>query len=225
MFTKIIVFFLRPFVGLIRYGALKIMKKFHSPNDKRPVIATSDHILNEIVLPSVFNTFRENKFRELAYFKKLPVSEHDRIFNELEVAGICLTIFYLHAIKPLVKPDNYHFWQDVEEYLPKQLQRALMNYGVDGSNAKLLKQLVEMRREEYEKLAEKICDVSSNKETEFKNLPLEMKRIAAVVQATAVGAADHIRRGKIQEKDPLMQYLVEQLLFLQKKIGKFVKNL
>ena len=223
----IVKFILRPFAGFIRYGALKIMKKFRQPDDKRPVIAVSDHILNEIVLPSVFNVFRENKFRELARFKKLPVSEHDRIFNELESAGVCLAIFYLNTAKLLARSGDYHFWQDTEEHLSKQLQKILIGFGVDGSNAKLMRQLIEMRYAEYEELAKKVWDANDevDKKTDFKSLPSEMKRIAAAIEATAIGTTDHIRRGEIEEKDHLIKYLIEWLLFLNRRIGRFIRNL
>jgi|GEM_PF-3160580 len=224
MLPKIIEIVLRPFAGIIRYGALKIMKKFRPPDDRRPVIATSDYILNEMVLPSVFYTFQEEKFRELARFKKLPVSEHDRIFNELEVAGICLAIFSLRALK-LARIEDYHFWQDTEEHLPKQFQRILIGYGVSSSNAKLMRELIDMRREEYESIAEQVWDVSTQYKPEFLSLPPEMKIFAARVQATAVGTTDHIRRGKIRKNDPLIKYLVSWLMHLYKKIRKFVNDL
>lgn len=215
---------MRPFAGIIRYGVLKIMKRFRAPDDKRPAIAASDHILNEIVLPSVFRTFREDSFQELARFKKLPVSEHDRIFNELEVAGICLAIFSLRALKS-DRLEDYHFWQDTEEHLPKQLQRTLMSYGVAGSNAKLMRELIDMRREEYEKIADYIWDAFNYRQPEFRDLPPDMKIFAARVQASAVSATDHIRRGKISENDPLIKFLVSWLMQLYKKIRKFVNNL
>lgn len=225
LFSEIIGIILRPFAGSIRYGALKIMKKMRAPDDRRPIIAASDHILNEIAMPSVFRFFKEEKFRELANFKKLPVSEHDRIFNELEVASICLAVFYLRAIKSVVRPEDYHFWQDIEFHLPKQLQKTLMGYGLDGGDAKLMKQLVDMRCTEYEELSGEIWDANESNESEFKILPPEMKHFTATMQATAVGAADHIRRGKMIERDPLIRHLAFWLLSLQKKIAKFVKNL
>ncbi len=196
-----------------------------APDDKRPMIAASDHILNEIMLPSVFRFFKEEKFRELANFKELSVSEHDRIFNELEVVAICLAIFYLRAIKSVVRPEDYHFWQGVEFHLPKQLQKTLIGYGLDGSNAKLMKQLLDMRREEYEKLSGEAWDANESNESEFKILPPEMKNFAATMQASAVGTADHIRRGKMIEGDPLIRHLAFWFVSLQKKIAKFVKNL
>ncbi|MBI5220209.1 MAG: hypothetical protein HY978_00020 [Candidatus Liptonbacteria bacterium] len=225
MFARIIGFLLRPLIRPIRYGALKLMKKVRAPNDRRPIIATSDHILSEFVLPLVFNLFQEDKFRERASFSKLPTVEHDRIFNELEVAGICLAMFYLRAVKSLVRPENYHFWQEVEEHLPKQLQKIMLGFGISGSNAKLMRQLVDMRRAEYEELAKIAQNINIEHDEEFRALPPEMKWFAAAMQATAVGTVKHIRRGKYQEKEPLVQYLVEWLMRLRRKISRLVKNL
>ena len=89
IFYKIIGFILSPFVEIIRYGALKLMKRMGHHGDERVVIAVSDHLLNTIILPSVFRFFQDEDFREAANFKEISAVEHDRIFNELEVAGIC----------------------------------------------------------------------------------------------------------------------------------------
>jgi len=225
MLQNILMFIISPFIRLIRYGALKLIKKFHAPDDHRPIIAVSEHLLNGMVLPSAFHIFRESKFRELAHFGKLPISEHDRIFNELEVAGVWLAIAYLRAVKSLVRAEDYHFWQKVELHLPKQLQVILMGLGVDGANAKLVKQLILMRGQEYDELADKVGEASDEGKEDFRKLSPKMKEIATMVQATAIGTADHIRRGKLQKGDPLVSYLIDWLLALQNKIAKFVKKL
>lgn len=225
IWLKLFVFILYPFAGLIRYGALKMMKKMRRPDDRRPIIATADHLLNTIVFPSAFRVFQDKIFREQAGFSKIPRSEHDRIFNELEVSAIYLAMMYLNTVKSMVRPEDYHFWQEVEEHLPRQLQKILMGYGVDGSNAKLMRQLIDMRRAEYEEIKTHIQDINSQENKEFKELSAHNKRIAAALQAIAVGTTDHIRRGKIKEGDPLISHLITWLIFLQKQIGKFVKNL
>jgi len=218
---RVLIFILSPFSQQVRYLMLKLMKRFRKPDDGRPIIAASDHILGEILLPSIFATFKSDKFRELANFKKLPVAEHDRIFNELEVAGVCLAVFYLAAIKSMRKLEDYHFWQNVEEHLPGQLQRMLIGYGVDGSNAKLMKELIDMRRKEYEELSEISWDMTEEQNPEFRTLPPQMKGFASKMQAAAIGTADHIRRGKIKKGDPLIKYLIYWFLDME----KFVKNL
>ena len=224
--SRFIGFILRPLVAPIRYGALKVMKKYRAPDDGRPIIATAGHILDEFIFSSVFHTFKEDKFRELARFRKLPVSEHDRIFNELAVAGVCLPIFYLHAVKRLVKPEDYHFWQNVAEQLPRQFQKKLISYGVDGGNAKLMRELIEMRYAEYEELLRMVRDVNDNNlESEFKTLPSEMKWIGSAIQAVAIGTTDHVRRGKVEEGDKLIRYLDTWLLLLHRKLRRFVSHL
>lgn len=225
MFSKILGYILYPFVKIIRYAALKLMKAKRPPGDRRPAIAAADHLLDEIVLPSVFRTFRQDGFREPANFKKLPVAEHDRIFNELEVSGICVAEFYLGQVKHFVKDGDFHFWRDVEELLSRQLQKKLTSLGVDGGNAKLMRQLINMRYREYGQLAEQIIRGGVLITPEFKNQPPEIKRSFAMMQAIAVGTADHIRRGKLEERDPLIKHLMNWFFDLQSKISKFVKNL
>jgi len=225
IFLKVAVLILSPFVKIIRYGTLKFMKKLKRPDDKRPVLATANHLLDEIVLPSVFSTFNEKIFRELTHFKKLSVLEHDRIFNELEVTGICIADYYLETVKQFVKDGDFHFWRDVKNELSRQFQKKLEGYGIDSSSAKLMRKLVDIRYEEYDNLAEKVWDASGKFKTELKSLDPEMKRLASMIQATAVGTSDHIRRGKVKEGDPLIKYLNKWLLVLQKRIGKLVKKL
>lgn len=225
IWLKLLAFILRPFVGLIRYGALKMMKRLRQPDDKRPIIAAADHILDTLLLPSVFCIFQDKIFREHAGFSKIPQSEHDRIFNELEISAIYLAIVYLNIVKSAVEPGDYHFWQGVEEYLPRQLQKTLISHGVDSSNAKLMCQLIDIRRAEYEEIETHIRDASNQESEEFKKLSARNKHIAAVVQSIAIGTADHIRRGELREHDPLVSHLIAWFIFLQKQIGKFVKNL
>jgi hypothetical protein len=232
-FFKILAFILRPFAKGIRYGALKLMKAMGNSRDRRPFIAAAGHIIEDYVLPSVFRTFRENEFRRLAHFEKLPVSEHDRIFNELQVAGVSIAEYALGEAKQYVKDGDFHFWSGVEEEFPRQYQKILIGFGIDGSNAKLMRELVKMRQHEYDNLADRIWDadallapeVKKEINKKFNNSAPEIKRLLSAVHAVALGTVDHIRRGKIEEKDKLVNYLMIWLLQLRNKTVKFVKRL
>lgn len=230
---KILAFILRPFVKLVRYSMLKLMKAMGNSRDRRPFIATAGHIIEEYVLPSVFRTFHEGEFRRLAHFEKLPVSEHDRIFNELQVAGITVAEYALVEAKQYVKNGNFHFWSGVEEEFPRQYQKILIGFGIDGSNAKLMRELVQMRQKEYNNLADQIWDadallaseVKKQIQKKFSSSAPEIKRLLSAVHAVAFGTVDHIRRGKMEEKDKLVNYLMTWLLKLRNKTVKFVKRL
>ncbi len=225
IFSRVTEFILSPFVGVIRYGALKLMKYMGSHDDERLIIAMSDHVLNTIIMPSVFNYFRDDSFRRAANFEILSVAEHDRIFNELEVAGICLAIFYLQAVKSTGKLKDYHLWQKTEEYLPQQLKDTAAGYGVDVKNATLMVELIGLRYREYKEFLDEVWVVSNQENKEFKGLSPELKLIGSAIQGIAIGTTDHIRRGKVKEKDPLTQHTITWLLTLKNKIGKFIKNI
>lgn len=214
-----------PAAKIIRYAALKAMKKFRHPDDDRPMQATAEHIVSEVLMPSVFRVFNDLKFRELASFRKLPRSEHDRIFNEIMVAGLCAALFYLRSIKTLVELEDYHFWQKVEQQVPRQFQKTLLGFGVDGGNSKMYRELIDMRYEEYRKLSEDILKFNRLENLDFRNLLEEMQDVAAALRATAIGSADHMLRGKLKKGDPLPDFLTEWLLRLRRKLFRFVKKL
>lgn len=225
MFTRILSFILRPVIKVIRYGALKLMKKFWRPGDNRVPRAATEHLVDEMIVPSGFQFFRDARFRKYALFHKLPVAEHDRIFNEVMVAGVCMVLFCLRFLKTLGRFEGYRFWQEVENYAPKQYQKMLMGFGVDSGNAKLFRELIEMRYSEYEKIIKDVRRVSSVENKEFRELPDEAKFMAGAIRATALGTADHIKRGKLVEDDPLVDVLVDWLLAMHKRIFRFVQNL
>ncbi len=225
MLPRIALVLLRPFAKPIRYGALKIMKRFRAPDDGRPVIAASEHLLQEFVLPSIWRLFRDEQFRALASFKKLPTAEHDRIWNELVVAGIAALTLTLDAALAVVRPEDFHFWKKVREHAPKQFQRELMKFGVSSSNAKLMRELVAMRSSEYNDLSRQTREINEQENELFRGLSDDLRYIGAGVQAIGIGAADHIKRGKLAPGDPLIRFLINWLFILFKQLSGFVKRL
>ena len=222
MFARIIGFL---FIKPVRYFALKAMKRFRQPDDLRPVIAASDHLLEDIVLPSVYMIFQDKRFRERAHFQKLPVTEHDRIFNELHVAGICLSMFCLDVAQTIVEPESFHFWIKTREHLLEQAQKLLMEFGVNGDNAKLFHQLVDERFREYERLAKEAWTIWNEEEEHFRGMPEGLKLVTSRVDAISIGTTDHILRGKEDVGGQIARRLREWLLPLNEKIGKFIKRL
>lgn len=216
MINTIFIRLLQPFIKMTRYGALKVMKRLRRPDDQRPMLAMADYMLDEKLFASVFRLFRDEKFHELARFRKLPVAEHDRIFNELMVSGICAALFCIDSMKHLAPPGEFHFWKKVEQAMPKQFQMKLVEFGVDGANAKLMRELITMRYEEYERIANKTLDLSIPRGREF---------VEVATRAMAVGTSSHIKCGKLlPDPDPLIIYLTHAFLDLQQSLINFVRR-
>lgn len=127
----------------------------------------------------------------------------------------------------LVRPEDYHFWQGVEYHIPKQFQKILIGFRVDSGRAKMYRQLIDMRYEEHQKIAEDVWHVHMTHPEEkfFRELPREMQSAASAIRGTAVGATDHIRRGKLEKNDPLVNFLTGWLVQLCRRVFKFVKRL
>lgn len=65
-------------IKIIRYLLLKIMKKLRQPDDDRPAIAATDHLLDKL-LPSAFSMFKNSEFRKIVNFDKIGQVEQDGI--------------------------------------------------------------------------------------------------------------------------------------------------
>ncbi len=230
---KILALLLRPFAGIIRYRMLKAMKSMGNSDDHRPHMAVARHVIEELVLPYVFQTFREAEFEQCAGFGKLPLAEKDRIFNELEVAGIIMGVYGVSVAKEQVKDGEFHFWSGVEQEYHRQLQYVLADFGVDSASAKMLRDLVLLRQKEYDDIAEQVWQagmlLGSDARVKLQELrgsaSTDIKRVLSTAHAVAIGTAHHIRRGQLQEKDPMVMYLLNFNLTLQKKVARFVQKL
>lgn len=223
---RIIGFLLAPFVKHIRYGALKLMKKFRRPNDVRPVIATASHLLEEMLLPTIFKTFINREFREIAGFDKLSQTEHDRIFNELEMAAMSLALFCLDFADSIARSGDIRFWLEVRQRLPQQLRKMFLEIGVGKDNADLMRKLVDMRYEEYAEKTKEVRDIWNMEDPLFSRLPAAaVKHSIARVNAIAIGTLLHIRRGKSPKNDPLLKFLRNWLVKLDVSIARFIFKL
>ncbi|MDD5464395.1 MAG: hypothetical protein PHP62_04550 [Candidatus Moranbacteria bacterium] len=200
------------------------MKKIRQPDDDRPVIAAADQLLDKL-LPSAFEFFRDSRFRQSIDFEKQDQIEQDRIFNELEVSAISLCLFCLDQRESVVQFDDFHFWKEVRERIPVAFEEKMLSFGVDKENARLFKDLIEIRYNEYAEMME-VNSEHMDKEIKFqKIIDNRIKESITRVHSIVVGTSDHIRRGKLQKDDELMKHIRRWLLPLDSQINSFIKNL
>jgi hypothetical protein len=215
---------MRKIVEIIQYLMLKIMKRSWHPDDNKPITAVSDHLLDKLIF-SAFHVFNDSQFRKKANFENSSQAEQDRIFNELEVSSVCLCLFAIEQRESIIGNRDFHFWKEVGEYLPESLKLRLQGYGVDEENATLVKKLIKMRRDEYEKITDNLSDYIDSDE-KFRDIRNRLsKDILARANSIAVGTVDHIRRGKLKKGDELIKYFHSWLIPLDLKITKFIKKL
>ncbi|MFA6292505.1 MAG: hypothetical protein WC637_12020 [Victivallales bacterium] len=165
---------------------------------------------------SAFTLFNDKTFRQLARFNVLPVVEHDRIFNELLVAGLTLQMLTLEAPDLHIPDDMRPFLKQVANEIPATHVRELAGMGVEEEHLGVWRQLISMRYEEYAADRHKARAASMQIEIEAARRPLDREAMDGIqamvpVQVVAIGTHCHVCRGKTEEYDELFKFMLNHL--------------
>jgi hypothetical protein len=186
---------------------------FESMSEMAAVTAKS---LAKAAASSAFTIFKDKNFRRLARFDALPVAEHDRIFNELLIAGLTLQMLTLEAPDLHIDDDMRPFLRQIAGEIPAAHVRELAALGIPEENQREWTQLIGMRYEEYAADRHKARAASMQIEIEAARRPLDqgtMEGIQAMVpvQVVTIGSHCHICRGKTEDYDELFKFMLHHL--------------
>lgn len=163
---------------------------------------------------SAFQLFRDKKFRDLAEFNRITQTEQDRIFNELVVAYLVLTMLILEAPDLRVADEFQGYLTKLNQRIPKAYVDHIKTLGVEARHLKDWKKLISMRYEEYARDRHHVRAAAMKIESEEKSLDLEdLSKIQLVVpvQAVAIGCHHHICRGNTKGRDELFKLVLKSL--------------
>lgn len=134
-----------------------------------------------------FKLFRDEEFRQLNNFKEINQVEQDRIFNEIVVSGIVLTILIFENLEDKSQnKKNNQFYSEMQMELESSYGNWLRDLGSQGEHASLFKDLIKMRLKEYERDYKKFQKgVLKHTNTQFPYLFM-----------VAIGGSTHIARSK-----------------------------
>ena len=187
--------------------------------------------LANVVARVSFMLWEKKEFREMIDFDKISQTEQDRIFNELEVSF--LGLFYLYLDNLSTQLEN-----QAEKALVEQLKPALKkgfislyeDLKIEKKFIDIWKELINMRFEEYKKDF-KLLMKEGKKEKEIRKACKVIKNdekfglFWARNQAITLACLQHIRRGKLDHKDPLRKYLQDWVVNVDKIYSDAIKEL
>jgi hypothetical protein len=161
-----------------------------------------------------FELFQNPPFRREAGFEKIDQGEQDRIFNELVVAYLVLTMLLLEAPDLRVAPDFRGYLKNLNQQIPKAYVDHLKTLGVEAGYLKDWEKLISLRYEEYAR--DRIEVRTAAMQIESKEKPLDLEELSKIqllvpVQAVAIGCHHHICRGDTEGRDDLFKLLLESL--------------
>lgn len=170
--------------------------------------------LAQAAASSAFQLFKDEQFRQLAYFEKLSQTEQDRIFNELVIACLVLIMLVLEAPDLRVAGEFRGYLADLKEKVPTAYVDHLKSLGIKDRHLRDWKKLISMRYDEFARSRYDVRAAAMQLKSEQKGLDLEdLSKIQMLVpvQAVAIGCHHHICRGKTDGRDELFKKTLASL--------------
>jgi hypothetical protein len=163
---------------------------------------------------SAFQLFRDTAFRRLADVERLSQTEQDRIFNELLVASVVLTMLLLEAPDLRIAKEFRAYCADLRTRIPRAHVNQLRTLGVEAENLRDWECLITMRYEEYARDRHDVRAAAMDLESLEKGLRLDgLSKIQLLVpvQAAAIGCHHHVCRGDTEGRDELFKLILRSL--------------
>lgn len=170
------------------------------------MIAESSSGLAQFVAHTSFEFWQRKDFRLYVDFDNISQTEQDRIFNELEVSILGLYELHLNQALENAKEEKQVFLSAIKKDLPKAFIQVMVDAGVDRKLADQWQILMDLRFKEYKEHL-KLTLKESLKMQEFKGKDADLRPTWARIETITIDCLTHIRRGKVEENDPLWKLL------------------
>ena len=176
------------------------------------------------IVPEVsYLLWQKPEFRDLIDFNTINQAEQDRIFNELEVSFLGLFHLYLeNLIVQIDDPKDSDMLAGIKSSLTEGFLSIMKGLGIQEEFIKQWSDLIEMRLKEYQTGFKYLMENSNNIKEFEKNEG--QKVVWARIETVTIDCISHIRRGKMDEKDPLKKYLKEWLAGVDQLFAEEIKK-
>ncbi len=187
------------------------------------LIAGASKNLAQVVASSSFEFFQRKDFRLYVDFNNLSQTEQDRMFNELELSVLGLFILHFeHAVLSSEKEEQRLVFKALGKDLASAFVQLFIDLGIEKKFIDQWNMLIDMRLKEYREDFEAAMKESSGWK-EFKNETQQTKITWARIETITIDCLTHIRRGKVEEKDPLWKLLRKWLISIEAQIAPMMK--
>lgn len=177
----------------------------------------------QLVAQASFKIWQEKDCRKMIDFEKISQTEQDRIFNELEVSFIGLFVLHLDSLKLQINSDEgLEIISKLQTAITSGFLQIYRELKIEQKNLNRWEVLIGMRIAEYRRDFELLMK-ESKKMKEFEKDD-QLKFVWARVETITLDCLSHIRRGKLEQKDPLRRLLQTCIVVLDQAFSKSVRK-
>lgn len=177
--------------------------------------------LSQVIAEMSFKFWKEDKFRRFIDFERMSQTEQDRVFNELEVSALGLWLLKLDIIhEESTYDDDKKMIEKIRTGLIAGFLKLYEDLGIESKFIKDWKTLIDMRLRQYRsdyKLL--LSELKKNKDHK------DDAKVLAMVQTIILDCVSHIRRGELEQDDPIIKLVRLWVLTLNKMFEEFSSKL
>lgn len=172
--------------------------------------------IGQMIASESFEFWSRKDFRLYIDFDSLSQTEQDRIFNELEVSTLGLFTLQLDQAISHAPEERILVLETLRNGLPTGFLQLLSDSGVEGRYVKQWKTLIDMRIKEYrEDFQIGLKESESMREFEGDH---NFRVTWAVTETITIDCLNHIRKGKVEQNDPLWKLLRKWFITLHARL-------
>lgn len=178
----------------------------------------------EIIAQSSFDLWQDKNFRDLINFDSISQTEQDRIFNELEVSVLGLFVINLDQAVGSSKSEELEiFYARLRQASVEGFLNLYKKLNLEQKHIHQWRILIDMRLEEYRKDFQ-IALKQSKKMKELKD-DSDTRILWAKIETITIDCLSHVRRGDVQEGDPLWRMIRKWLTMMEVTLDKLTLQL
>lgn len=167
----------------------------------------------------------DRQFQKLLNYGRIDQTEQDRCFNELVVTAIGYVYYRLDD--ELLPRQMWEFSELIRQAFPPTYRKQLVEMGVAEPFADQWLELLDMRLKEYGENLEQMgpalrLDMASDDRDESSPQTKQLTIRLALISTTGL---EHLRRGKLDEQDPLRKYLRAWLFAFEKELYPIMEKM
>lgn len=166
--------------------------------------------------------WQRKDFRMYVDFDNLSQTEQDRIFNELEVSLIGLYVLRLDQALIDASEEKTIAFRGLKASIQEGFLKLLEDTGLENKHVKQWEKLIDIRLKEYRKDL-KIALKESLNDPQFKGKDSDLRPTWARIETIMIDCLTHIRRGEIEENDPLWKFLRKWFITLDVRLTPLTK--
>lgn len=164
--------------------------------------------------------FNDRQFQELVRFKELTEEEQNRIFNEVQAAGIVYIILLVENKATSADDSRVAHWRETAEKIPVVFCQWMTELGIPQEFVKIWEKLIDLRLDEYRQGVFETGDVLKNQVSGARE---DVAAAFLRMETVSILSMLHITKGKALPGDPLKRHLMTWLGVLEAKIGKNIE--